>query len=145
MIAALEASGVTRLRDALDFRIQVAAGDSLLHGSRPRDVGGVQAGLYEDRLQFFYETEDAEEVKRILSQAYHVVVGNPPYIKVRDAVLRDAYRTRFSTCHGQYQLSVPFIERFFDLTVHSEDPTKVSAGWMGMIVSNAFIKRKFGR
>jgi hypothetical protein len=78
LIAALEASGVARLRDALDFRIQVAAGDSLLHGSRPRDVGGVQTGLYEDRVQFFYETEDADDVKRILSQAYHVVVGNQP-------------------------------------------------------------------
>lgn len=45
LIAALEASGVTRLRDALDFRFQVAAGDSLLHGSRPRDVGGVQGSV----------------------------------------------------------------------------------------------------
>jgi SAM-dependent methyltransferase len=145
LIAALEASGVTRLRDALDFHTHVAAGDSLLHGTRPRDVGGVQRSLHEDRLQFFYETEDAEEVKRILSQTYHVVVGNPPYINVSDPVLREAYRERFSTCHGKYQLGVPFTERFFDLTLYSDDPKINPAGWMGMIVSNAFMRLSFGK
>ena len=144
LIAALEASGVTRLHDALDFRIQVAAGDSLLHGSR-KSGGGIERHLFEDRLQFFYETEDAEEVKRILDQSYHVVVGNPPYINVSDTVLREAYRDRFTTCHGKYQLGVPFTERFFDLTIHSDDPKKELAGWMGMIVSNAFMKRSFGK
>lgn len=145
LIAALEASGVTRLRDALDFRFQVAAGDSLLHGSRPRDVGGVQRDLYEDRLQFFYETEDADEAKRILSQAYHVVVGNPPYINVSDPVLREAYRERFSTCHRQYQLVVPFVERFFDLAWRGDATKGLLSGFIGMIVSNAFMKRSFGQ
>src|SRR5664280_343723 len=145
LIAALDASGVARLRDALDFRILVGAGDSLLHGSRPHDVGGVQRELHEDRLQFFYETEDADEVKRILSQQYHVVVGNPPYINVSDPVLREAYRDRFSTCYGRYQLGVPFTERFFDLTVGNESSATAPAGWMGMIMSNAFMKRTFGK
>jgi hypothetical protein len=144
LIAALKASGVKRLRDSLDFHIQVATGDSLLHGSRPRVVTGVQTGLYEDRLQFFYETEDADEVKRILSQSYHVVVGNPPYINVDDSVLREAYRSRFHTCSGQYQLGVPFTERFFDLTVRGEARSS-EPGHMGMIVSNAFMTRAFGK
>ena len=47
--------------------------------------------------------------------AYHVVVGNPPYITVKDAELNAAYRKRYDTCHRQYSLAVPFIERFFDL------------------------------
>jgi hypothetical protein len=145
LITALESSGIKRLREAPNFCFNVAAGDSLLHGSRPRDVGGVQTGLYENRVQFFYDTEDADEVKRILSQAYHVVVGNPPYINVSDPILREAYRERFSTCHGKYQLGVPFTERFFDLSVQSDDPKMESAGWMGMIVSNAFMKRAFGK
>jgi hypothetical protein len=144
LIAALEASGVTRLRDALNFAIPVAAGDSLLHGTR-RSGGGIERGLFEDRLQFFYETEDEKEVKRILDQTYHVVVGNPPYINVSDPALREAYRVRFSTCHGKYQLGVPFTERFFDLALRSSDPKTGPAGWMGMIVSNAFMKRTFGK
>ena len=42
-------------------------------------------------------------------------------------------------------MGVPFTERFFDLTVRSEDSRNVSSGWIGMIVSNAFMKRTFGK
>lgn len=145
LIAALESCQITRLKDAPEFRFEVTAADSLLHGSRPNDVGGVQRGLFEDRLQFFYDAEAADEARRILSPRYHVVVGNPPYINVSDPILRDAYRSRFSTCHGHYQLGVPFTERFFDLTQRGDHPDDVRAGWMGMIVSNAFMKRLFGK
>src|SRR5205823_4312371 len=51
---------------------------------------------------------------------------------------------RFKTCHGKYQLGVPFTERFFDLAIRAE-MLNDSAGWMGMIVSNAFMKRTFGK
>ena len=34
LVAALQASDITRLREAPGFRINVAAGDSLLHGRR---------------------------------------------------------------------------------------------------------------
>lgn len=144
LIAALESSGIERLRDAPNFRFNLAAGDSLLHGSR-LGGGGIERDFFQDRLQHFYDTEDAEELKRILGRQYHVVVGNPPYINVKDPLLREAYRARFSTCHGRYQLGVPFTERFFDLTMHSDTPQMTPAGWMGMIVSNAFMKRTFGK
>jgi hypothetical protein len=144
LIAALESSAVRRLADAPSFRFNLAAGDSLLHGSRVGG-GGIAQQLFEDRLQHFYNTEDASELKRILGQPYHVVVGNPPYINVSDSVLREAYRHRFSTCHGKYQLGVPFTERFFDLTFRTEALDEAPAGWMGMIVSNAFMKRSFGK
>ena len=144
LVAALKSSGIERLKDAPDFRFNLAAGDSLLHGSRGGG-GGIARGLFEDSHQHFYDTEDAEELKRILGQKYHTVVGNPPYINVSDSVLREAYRSRFETCHGKYQLGVPFTERFFDLTLRSEDPSAYSSGWMGMIVSNAFMKRSFGK
>jgi len=42
--------------------------------------------------------EDADELRRILSQRYHVVVGNPPYINAKDKQLADEYRRRFSAC-----------------------------------------------
>jgi hypothetical protein len=144
LIAALESSGIQRLRDAPDFRFNLGAGDSLLHGSRVGG-GGIERHIFQDRLQHFYDTEDAEELKRILGQSYHVVVGNPPYINVSDPVLREAYRSRFTTCRGKYQLGVPFTERLFDLTLRTEPPDESPAGWMGMIVSNAFMKRSFGK
>lgn len=145
LIAALESCQIARLKDAPEFKFEVTAADSLLHGSRPQNVGGVQRGLFEDRLQFFYDVEAADDAKRILSPRYHVVVGNPPYINVSDPSLREAYRSRFATCHGKYQLGVPFTERFFDLTLRADLPDAESAGWIGMIVSNAFMKRAFGK
>lgn len=144
LIAALESSGIERLKDAPNFTFNLAAGDSLLHGERVGG-GGIQRGLLEDRMEHFYDAEDSAELHRILSQPYHVVVGNPPYITVNDSALREAYRVRFSTCHRSYQLGVPFTERFFDLTVRGDNPNQETAGWMGMIVSNAFMKRVFGK
>ena len=49
------------------------------------------------------------------------VVGNPPYITVKDATLNDRYRDRWTTCHRQYSLGVPFTERFFDLALAADD------------------------
>ena len=83
------------------------------------------------------------ELNRILGQQYHVVVGNPPYITVKDQALNQAYRNRYSTCHRQYSLAVPFTERFFELAVYGHDMQ--SAGYVGMITANSFMKREFGK
>ena len=45
---------------------------------------------------------------------YDVVVGNPPYITVKDKALNAEYRRRYATCHRTYALTVPFMERFFN-------------------------------
>jgi hypothetical protein len=142
LVISLDSSGISRLRDAPYFRFNVAAGDSLLHGERP-NITGIQRELGKDRLEHFYTTEDAEEIKRILNQSYHVVVGNPPYINVADPKLRDAYRIRFASCHGKYQLVVPFTERFFDLALR-EGPSDQQAGFVGLVVANAFMWASFG-
>jgi len=118
LIAALKACGVEKISEAPGFTINVATGDSLLHGPSPRGLVGVQRTLESDPLQHYYEIEDTELTQQFLSNKYHAVVGNPPYINVSDRALREAYRNRFGTCSGKYQLSVPFLERFFDLARH---------------------------
>jgi hypothetical protein len=153
LIAALKASEIKRLQDAPDFRFNLATGDSLLHGKRfDGKFRGVQVDLYDDKLQHHYETEDTEELKRILGQQYHAVVGNPPYITVKDPALNKAYRDRFDSCHISYSLAVPFMERFFDLTLkeqknqNGDGQTKNQpAGFTGMITANSFMKREFGK
>lgn len=153
LIAALKASEIKRLQDAPDFRFNLATGDSLLHGKRfDGKFRGTQIDLYDDKLQHHYETEDIEELKRILGQQYSAVVGNPPYIIVRDSALNQAYRDRFDSCHGKYSLGIPFTERFFDLTLkeqknqNGDGQTKYSAaGFTGMITTNSFMKREFGK
>lgn len=147
LVAALEAAGISRLADAPAFRLNLATGDSLLHGRRWGQGREFQVGLYEDdplRL-YVYGAEDLPELDRILGQQYHAVAGNPPYITVKDRVLNEAYRKRFGSCHRKYQLVAPFVERFFDLALAPSQDQPEGAGFVGMIVSNAFMKREFGK
>ncbi|EHQ52618.1 hypothetical protein ECTPHS_08006 [Ectothiorhodospira sp. PHS-1] len=146
LIAAMKASGTTRLHQAPDFHFNLAVGDSLLHGRRHEKVGGgIQQDMLEqdDALHHVLESENLALLERILGQTYHVVVGNPPYITVKDKALNEAYRGRYPTCHRQYSLGVPFTERFFDLTLPAQG--NQSAGYLGMITANSFMKREFGK
>jgi hypothetical protein len=137
-VAALRASGFRRLKDAPNWTIHVAVGDSLLGGMS-------QGALIDDQgaAGFHYRNEDITEYPRILeSGRYHVVVGNPPYITVEDPALNHAYRDAFRTCHREYALSVPFMELFFRLAIRGSADR--GAGYVGQITSNSFMKREFG-
>lgn len=144
LIAAMKASGSTKIKEAPKFKFNLACGDSLLHGRRFEWQGqGIQGGLLDEEKKHVYEVEDPEKLKNILGQRYHVVVGNPPYITVKDKALNQAYRDKYPTCHRQYSLGVPFTERFFDLALYPEG--NQAAGFMGMITANSFMKREFGK
>lgn len=154
LLAALRVSGVTRLRDAYDFKIHVVAGDALLHGRRFRASESFTTGaqrtfdteeVFRDELKHHYEVEDVEALHRILGQQYHAVVGNPPYITVKDRAVSELYRARFPSCHRKYSLSVPFMERFFDLAVKGDGTPQQPAGFVGQITANSFMKREFGK
>jgi hypothetical protein len=144
LISALKACGVTRLKDAPAFRINLATGDSLLHGRRfnQLDLSGEAQNLARSGLAHAYQIEDLDEVNLILDRQYHVVVGNPPYITVKDTALNSAYRARYESCYRAYSLGVPFTERFFELAILGKD--KQPAGFVGMITTNTFMKREFG-
>jgi len=142
LVAALQASGEHRLEDLPAFRLNLAVGDSLLHGRRP---GTLFSGATEfaRALEHRYPTEDAAEAERILQpDHYHAVVGNPPYITVKDPALNAVYRGLYKTCHRQYSVAVPFTERFFQLAAHGNADQQ--AGYVGMITANSFMKREFG-
>jgi hypothetical protein len=143
LVAALKASGIEHLQDAPAFEFNLAAGDSLLHGPA-REDGGDQLNLIWSPMAHVYAAEDKEKLDRILLPAgYHVVVGNPPYITVKDVALNKAYRARFGSCSGKYSLAVPFMERFFDLAAKGD--SSAGAGYVGMITSNSFMKHQFGK
>lgn len=132
-VAALQAMGRISLEDAPGLDLNLAAGDSLL--SYTQDM------LVEDENLFSFETEDTAALARILQpRQYDVVVGNPPYITVKDKALNQLYRSIYTTCKGTYALTVPFMERFFQLAKPRGGP----AGWVGQITSNSFMKREFG-
>jgi hypothetical protein len=142
IVAALRVCGIRRLAEAPAFQLHLATGDSLLHG-RPEHGEFPELVAYREGIRHFYHVEDAQELARILGQGYHVVVGNPPYINVQDAALREAYRNRYESCHGKYALSVPFMERFFELA-RLEIDGRPAAGYVGKITANSFMKREFG-
>lgn len=146
LAAALKFSGVHRLSEAPDFKVNVAIGDSLLHGTR-FGMSTTEA-MFEGAkhyagtgLAHAYASEDLAEVQRILGRQYHAVVGNPPYIVVRDAALNAAYRQRYVSCHMKYSLGAPFTERFFELSLTGNGQP---AGFVGLITANSFMKREFG-
>src|ERR1700733_6236510 len=144
LLAALLAAGETRLVAAPDFRFSLAVGDSLFHGIHffRREFDGI-AGGFNRRRPHHYEIEDTIALDNILGRQYHAVVGNPPYITPKDSAMRDAYREIYSeSCYRSYALSVPFIERFFDLAQHGTRDE--ISGFVGLIVSNSFMKREFG-
>jgi hypothetical protein len=146
LLAALQASGLKKLKDAPGFHINVAVGDSLLHGRSfdQLDLDDRPGHMRRrEGIGHAYHVEDLTELNRILGQQYHIVVGNPPYITVKDRALNQEYRNRFATCHRQYSLVVPFIERFFELAIYGHDAQP--AGYVGMITANSFMKREFGK
>ena len=138
-VAALQASGLTSLENAPAFTFYLAVGDSLIHGPDPDVLPGMS-----DRsayMPFTYATEDGPLLLTLLEEGrYDVVVGNPPYITVKDKALNQIYRSKYANvCKGTYAMTVPFMAQFFALAKRGE-----RAGWVGQITSNSFMKREFG-
>lgn len=158
LVAAMRAAGAERLADAPVFPINVAVGDSLLHG---RDAAGIQTDLgtlfeevdggdFGDGGAFVYSTEDvgdfASEVDLLGRGSYHLVVGNPPYIAVKDKRENENYRAAYKeSCSGKYALSAPFAQRFFELALKGAGGRAGGGGFVGQITANSFMKREFGK
>jgi hypothetical protein len=138
-VAALKACGLMSLEKAPAFTFHLAVGDSLIHGPDP----GVFPSMADRTafMPFTYTTEDGLLLLTMLEEGtYDVVVGNPPYITVKDKALNKIYRSKYANvCKGTYALTVPFMALFFALAKSGE-----RAGWVGQITSNSFMKREFG-
>jgi hypothetical protein len=165
-VAGLRAMGEISLVGVPELGYHLAIGDSLL-GEQGRqgttdelagdwhegqfDLGDTLTGPFDEdpsgksepSTGFAYGNEDLAEYHGILQPGrYHVVVGNPPYITVKDKALNKAYRDAYKTAHRQYALSVPFMELFFRLAIRGEQGRP--AGHVGQITANSFMKREFG-
>jgi hypothetical protein len=145
IVAAVQACGIKRLKEAPGWNVHLATGDTLLFGRRWR-IDGVSVGterfLDESWAPSIYYCEEQDALNEILGQQYHVVVGNPPYITPKDRACNDAYRRRYLTAYDKYHLSTPLTERFFELAI--SESSNASAGYIGMISDNAFMKRDYG-
>lgn len=142
MLAAMRAGGIEGLSEQVDFPLNIACGDSLMHG---KDAPGTQMAFSFDGGQttHTYRTEDVDELIKSVHilepDTYHVVVGNPPYITPKDKAENEKYRNAYKrSCSGKYALSIPFAQRIFELAIPE-------TGYTGQITSNSFMKREFGR
>lgn len=139
-LAFLEKAGYDRLKGAPKLPLNLAVADSLLHnphvpqgelGDLPTTTAAAWKGP-EFRL------DDPTAARAVLYQQYTAVVGNPPYITVKDAKLRERYRAIYSrSAAGKYSVAAPFCERFFQLGR--------TGAFVGMITANSFMKREFGK
>lgn len=147
IVAALAELGETELRTAPDLSVNLAVGDSLLRwGVAHQDTLEVGDALPRDEPQLAQagSLENASLLAGIIqSGRYDAVVGNPPYIVPPDEAAKAAYRESCRYAKGQYQLTVPFMERFFALA--RPVGGKVPVGWVGQITGNAFMDRQFGK
>ncbi|WP_215455066.1 BREX-2 system adenine-specific DNA-methyltransferase PglX [Streptomyces sp. ATCC 21386] len=144
LTAAMAASGVETVTEAAkyDWPIHLAVGDSLIKMRQLGLFDGVDGG--DELAEFAYTTEDVHDHPDILQQGrYHVVVGNPPYITVKDKKLNELYRELYDACGGTYALSVPFAQRFFELSKRGDAEGR-GYGIVGQITANSFMKREFG-
>ncbi|KRV48659.1 DNA methylase [Wenjunlia vitaminophila] len=149
LVAAMREAGERRLADAPAFPVYVAVGDSLLHG---RGAAGIQGDLFveeEGERAFTYATEDVKEyfsrIDMLGRGSYHITVGNPPYITVKDKRENDNYRAAYDATSGTYALSVPFAQRLFRLAVRGIGGESGGGGFVGQITANSFMKREFGK
>ncbi len=150
LVAAMRVAGETRLDRAPVFPLNVAVGDSLLHG-RGAPAVQLQAEIRDGELKepdpHTYRTEDVKEFidscDLLRQSSYHVVVGNPPYITVKDKQENENYRA-YRACFGKYALSVPFAQRLFRLAIRTNGSAR-DAGFVGQITANSFMKREFGK
>lgn len=139
VLAFVEKGGWRRIAEVPRVEVNVVVADSLLHGSAGGQVGfseleGQSAEVWRGEE---FALEDEEAAKKVLGRRYAAVVGNPPYINVKDALLRKRYASLYSSCRMNYALTIPFMERFFQLAREG--------GRVGMITANSFMKREFGK
>jgi hypothetical protein len=142
MLAFLDKAGLTKLSSAPEVPLNVVVADSLFHqvaGEHPgqTDLGYRPGQKIRDWFDGAFALEEDEKAKAILGRGFAAVVGNPPYIQVKDKALNAAYRRRYRACHRSYSLAAPFVERFFQLCRPD--------AFTGMITANSFMKREFGK
>ncbi|MEU6208444.1 BREX-2 system adenine-specific DNA-methyltransferase PglX [Streptomyces sp. NPDC047023] len=149
LTAAMAASGVRTMTEAAKYEwpVHLAVGDSLIkHRHKQGNLfDGPEAEESNELADFKYVSEDLNEHPEILRPGrYHVVVGNPPYITVKDKKLNELYRGLYDACSGKYALSVPFMQRFFELATTGNAESGLGYGTVGQITANSFMKREFG-
>jgi hypothetical protein len=148
LMTAADLAGVSSLREAAAFHPQVYWADGLEQVERDEAPKTDQLGLFTQGEEpppraTLTRPEVRAALREVLGGGFHAVVANPPYIVESDSFRKEYHREklgrrqRYVSAYRQYSLGSPFTERCFQLAV--------PAGFVGIITSNNFMKREFGK
>lgn len=148
VMTAAELAGVSTLAAAARFHPHVYWADALEQFEKTPPTKGLQLDLMdpsrdEPPRASLSRPEVRSVLNGVLSPRFHAVVANPPYITEKDSARKSYHREklgrepRYVSAYRQYSLGSPFTERCFQLAVPS--------GYVGIITSNNFMKREFGK
>lgn len=145
VMTAAELSGAEDLAEAGRFHPRVYWADGLEQVEK--EGSGEQMGLFEGKKEKISAElsrgDTREELRKVFEGGFEVVVANPPYITEKDSARKDYHREkvgkgqRYISAYREYSLASPFAERCFQLAR--------PGGYVGMITSNNFMKREFGK
>ena len=129
-------TGVKDLQRIAALKLNLHAMDSLIPWERAAKQGELFPA--QDRLDAYATLSQRRQNAAFLARAFHVVVGNPPYIQPADGTKAEDYRAFWpDSCFKEFCLHAPFIERFLVLGAKE--------AFTGQIVANNFTKRAFGK
>ena len=147
VMTAAELAGVNTLAEAATFHPHVYWADGLEQVERDEVKPSLQFGLFEkveDKPRATLTRVDVRAaLRKVFAERFHAVVANPPYITEKDSARKEYHRERvgkarrYVSASGKYSLASPFVERCFQLSE--------AGGFVGIITSNNFMKREFGK
>lgn len=109
----------------------IKRGNSLISGTR-EELEKYFGKQWREKHPFNWEDEFAEVMK---DGGFDVVIGNPPYVNIKEIDENDAryFRENYDFASGQFDLYTLFIERAYTLLKTS--------GYFGFIIPDAFLSR----
>ncbi len=147
VMTAAEQAGVRTLVETGQFHPHIYWADGLEQVERATNHATplpALAGEVEVQVRASFTRSDVRKaLKKVFQPKFHAVLANPPYITEKDPARKDYHRERtganqrYISAYREYSLASPFTERCFQLAV--------PGGFVGLIVSNNFMKREFGK
>jgi len=135
LLAVVRVTGVREFEPLRTMHANVLVCDSLIPWERlaTESLPGIPIAW----LEQYGSDEDRAVATAFFMRGFHAVVGNPPYISVKDKKKREDYRRAWPrSAMKKYSLSAPMTERFLTMPIRD--------GYSGLIVANNFSKRDFG-
>ncbi|MHC4396741.1 MAG: Eco57I restriction-modification methylase domain-containing protein [Planctomycetota bacterium] len=111
----------------------------ITNGVTKNDIRNLRIPTLEENIV----CKDFLEEQSLKNEAYHVIIGGPPFVRVQelyksDSAKVDSYKCNFRTAkNGQFDLYMLFVEKAIELLADQ--------GYLSMSVSNTFLRSESGR